>query len=84
MPGAEDGSPAVTGTAVPAGAPFIWWVLAILFGWLGGLIGFFVLRGENPRGARNVLLVGIAITLLSVLGGVALVLLGVGGYVAAG
>jgi hypothetical protein len=56
--------------------PWFWWVIAIVFAWLGGLIGWLVLRKGNPKGARNVLLVGIASTLLTVLIAVGAVTLG--------
>ncbi|MDZ4170168.1 MAG: hypothetical protein U1E26_11040 [Coriobacteriia bacterium] len=51
--------------------PLYWWLLAVLFGWLGGLVGWLVLKKRNPKGARTVLIVGIATTVLAVVVGVA-------------
>jgi hypothetical protein len=42
-----------------------WWLVAVFFGWVGGLVGFLLIRSSNPRGARNVLLVGIGVSVLS-------------------
>jgi hypothetical protein len=43
-----------------------WYIVPILFGWLGGVIGFFAVRGRDENKARNLFLVGIAITILAV------------------
>jgi hypothetical protein len=58
--------------------PVYWWIIVVLTGWLGGLVGFFLLRGSNPKGARNVLIVGVAVTLLSIAMAVAAFFLGFG------
>ena len=36
-----------------------WYVLPIFLGILGGIIGFFVLRNDSPRMARNCLMIGV-------------------------
>ena len=36
-----------------------WYLLPIFLGIIGGLIGFFVLRGDSPKMARNCLIIGI-------------------------
>ncbi|HEU4356399.1 MAG TPA: zinc ribbon domain-containing protein [Actinomycetota bacterium] len=41
-----------------------WWLLPILLGWLGGLVAWLVNREADPRTARAMLLVGIAISLV--------------------
>lgn len=40
-----------------------WWLLPIFLGWLGGLIAWLVNREADPKTARAMLLVGIAISL---------------------
>jgi len=40
-----------------------WYLVPILFGWLGGVISFFAVRGRDENKARNLFLVGIAVTL---------------------
>lgn len=41
-----------------------WWLLPILFGWLGGLIAYIVNRKADPATARAMLVVGIALNVL--------------------
>jgi len=43
-----------------------WYLVPILFGWLGGVIGFFAVRGRDENKARNLFLVGLAVTILAV------------------
>jgi hypothetical protein len=42
----------------------LWWLLPILFGFLGGLVAFLVNREADPRAARAMLLVGAGLSLL--------------------
>lgn len=56
---------------------FLWWLLAILWAPIGGLIAYAVVRGTNPRGAAKVLKVslivwGAAIVLALLAGAVAI------------
>jgi hypothetical protein len=44
-----------------------WWLLPIFMGWLGGLIAWLVNRDADPRTARNMLIVGIAISVIGAL-----------------
>lgn len=44
-----------------------WYLVPILFGWLGGLIGFFAVRGRDENKARNLFLVGLAVTFIPAL-----------------
>lgn len=37
-----------------------WYLLPIFFGILGGIIGFFVMRHDSPKMARNSLIIGVA------------------------
>ena len=41
-----------------------WWLLPILFGTLGGIVAWALTRGRDPRMARNMLLTGIALSLV--------------------
>ena len=36
-----------------------WYLLPIFLGIIGGIIGFFVLRNDSPKMARNCLIIGI-------------------------
>jgi Ca2+/Na+ antiporter len=45
-----------------------WYLLSILFGLIGGIIGYVALRHENPGAASNCLIIGVVITILSVIG----------------
>jgi hypothetical protein len=45
-----------------------WYLLSILFGLFGGIIGYVALRQENPGAASNCLIIGIIITILSFIG----------------
>jgi hypothetical protein len=42
-----------------------WYLLSILFGLFGGIIGYVALRQENPGAATNCLIIGIIISALS-------------------
>jgi uncharacterized membrane protein YeaQ/YmgE (transglycosylase-associated protein family) len=44
-----------------------WWLLPIFLGWLGGLIAWLVNRDVDPRTARNMLIVGIVISVIGAL-----------------
>ena len=43
-------------TSRPAGR--IWYLLPILFGLVGGIVAYAVIRHRNPRRARNILILG--------------------------
>ena len=36
-----------------------WFLLPILFGLIGGIIAYFVLRGDDPKKAKNCLYLGL-------------------------
>ena len=44
-----------------------WFLLPILLGVIGGLIAFFILRGDDPGKAKNCLYLGIALMLVGIL-----------------
>lgn len=43
-----------------------WFLLPIFLQVVGGLIAYFVIRGEDPRKARNCLYLGIALTVANI------------------
>jgi len=46
---------------------FIWYGVATLFGIIGGIIGFLVLRNDNPPSARNCLVIGIITSIIGMM-----------------
>lgn len=72
--------PAYDTPALPGGVKRMawwWWVLAIVFFPLGGIVGFFLVRKSDPRGARNLLILTGALFALWVLTVAGLIYLGV-------
>jgi len=45
----------------------LWWLAPILIGWIGGIIAWLVNRDADPRTARNMLITGIVISVVSVI-----------------
>ena len=41
-----------------------WYLVPLLFGILGGIIGYFAVKNEDQRLANNLLIVGIVVTFL--------------------
>jgi len=41
-----------------------WYLLPIFFGVLGGIAGYFILRKDDPKKAKNCLYVGIALMMI--------------------
>ena len=54
-----------------------WFLLPILFNVIGGVIAFFVIREDDPKKARNCLLLGIALAVIPLLLFVVPVLIGI-------
>ena len=46
---------------------YVWFLLPILLGVIGGIIAFFVLRHDDPRKARNCLYLGIAFMFVGIM-----------------
>ena len=44
-----------------------WFLLPIFFGVIGGIIAFFIIRGDDPRKARNCLYVGIILMVIGII-----------------
>ena len=64
-PGGHD-TPGYTPDAVLREEPSGWlWLLPILLGWIGGIIAWAVVKDKNSRTARNMLVTGIAISVLA-------------------
>jgi uncharacterized membrane protein YvbJ len=53
-----------------------WWILPIVFGLMGGLIAWIVVHDKDERKAKSMLVVGIVMTFVWALIGVAVSLLG--------
>lgn len=43
-----------------------WYLLPILLNVIGGVIAYFILRDDDPRKAKNCLLLGVILTAISV------------------
>jgi len=44
-----------------------WFLLPIFFGVIGGIIAFFIIRGDDPRKARNCLYLGIVFMIIGII-----------------
>ncbi|MFC1866450.1 zinc ribbon domain-containing protein [Chloroflexota bacterium] len=47
-----------------------WWLLPVFLGWVGGLVGWVVVRDTDKGKARGILLLGIAMTVISLIIGI--------------
>ena len=54
----------------------LWWLAPIAGQWLGGLVAWYMTRERNPEQARNMLLLGILLSILQVCGSPLLLFLG--------
>jgi heme/copper-type cytochrome/quinol oxidase subunit 2 len=45
-----------------------WYLLPIFFKVIGGVIAYFVLRDDDPKKAKNCLLLGIVLTAIPIIG----------------
>lgn len=45
----------------------LWYIAPILFGIIGGIVAFFILRKDDPIKARNCLLIGIGMMFVGIL-----------------
>ena len=56
-----------------------WWFLVpILFGIIGGIIGFFALKRDAPEKAKKCLYLGLVLTVINIIANIALVAAGIG------
>ena len=44
-----------------------WYLLPILFGVIGGIIAFFIIRKDDPRKAKNCLYVGLVLMFIGIM-----------------
>ncbi len=44
-----------------------WFLLPILFGVIGGIIAFFILRHDDPRKAKNCLYLGLVLMVIGII-----------------
>ncbi len=44
-----------------------WYLLPILFGVIGGIIAFFIIRKDDPRKAKNCLYVGLILMFIGIM-----------------
>tara|TARA_B100000029_G_C17486503_1_gene927446 strand:+ start:419 stop:649 length:231 start_codon:yes stop_codon:yes gene_type:complete len=44
-----------------------WYIVPILFGLVGGIIGYFALRKDDPKKAKNCLLLGGILTIINII-----------------
>ena len=45
----------------------LWFLLPILFGVIGGIIAFFILRHDDPRKAKNCLYLGLVLMVIGII-----------------
>jgi 4-hydroxybenzoate polyprenyltransferase len=45
----------------------VWYLLPILFGVIGGIIAFFIIRKDDPRKAKNCLYVGLTLMFIGIM-----------------
>jgi len=57
-----------------------WYILPIFFGFIGGLIGYFIVKDRDKKMATNILIVGVAISAISIIFSVLLITFGVLAY----
>ena len=50
-----------------------WYLVPILFGLVGGVIGYFALRKDDPKKAKNCLIIGGILTIINILASSSLV-----------
>ncbi len=44
-----------------------WYLVPILFGLVGGIIGYFALRKDDPKKAKNCLILGGILTIINII-----------------
>ena len=46
-------------------SPKIWYVISILFGIIGGLIAYVILKNDSPKLAKNCLIIGVILSVVT-------------------
>ena len=49
-----------------------WYLVPILFGLVGGVIGYFALRKDDPKKAKNCLILGGILTIINIVASISL------------
>ena len=49
-----------------------WYLVPILFGLVGGIIGYFALRKDDPKKAKNCLILGGILTIINIVASISL------------
>lgn len=44
----------------------LWFLLPIFLGWIGGVLGYFLVKGKDPDRANYIFLVGLGVSVLVV------------------
>ena len=52
----------------------LWYILPILFGIIGGVIAYFVIKQDDPNKAKNCLYLGIVLLIINIVAGLLFVL----------
>ncbi len=68
----QNPQPAQSQPAQPAqqqssgGASKLWYLIAILLGFIGGILAYVILKDKDPKMAKNALILGIVVTVVIV------------------
>jgi|TARA_B100001750_G_scaffold107868_1_gene85255 uncharacterized membrane protein len=55
-----------------------WYLVPILFGIIGGIIGYFALKRDAPEKAKKCLYLGLVLTVINIIANIALFSVGIG------
>jgi uncharacterized membrane protein len=55
-----------------------WYIVPVLFGMIGGIIGYFALRRDAPQKAKNCLYLGLILTAINIIANIVLSSAGIG------
>ena len=55
-----------------------WYLVPILFGIIGGIIGYYALRRDDPQKAKKCLYLGLVLTVINIIANIALFSVGIG------
>ena len=55
-----------------------WYIVPVLFGMIGGIIGYYALRRDDPQKAKKCLYLGLILTAINIIANIALFSAGIG------